>query len=76
MATHAGQSQDVGLDTGAARGIGGGEGQYYGREIGFGVGRLRHCGVAFTATGRTLMPGPALKASECLLKWDFTPVEP
>jgi rubredoxin len=22
------------------------------------------------------MPGPALKAGECLLKWDFTPVEP
>jgi len=40
--------------TGAARRIGCGESQHNGREIGLGVGRLRHCGGAFSATGRTL----------------------
>src|SRR6266705_2914205 len=63
MAPHAGERQDVGLDTGAAGGVRCGEGEDDRREIGLGLGG--HGSAASAAPGARRRMG--------LIEFDFTP---
>ena len=76
MTAHAGQSENVGLDSGPARRIGCGECQHDGRKIGLGGGRLRHLRRRFQCNRAHIASRAGAAPAKCLLKCNFTPVEP